>query len=139
MRLVAVTDAPISVDAHLAGVSVPAAGAVSLFVGQVRDHDPSVSGPVAALEYTAHPDAAAVLARLVAATAERPGVLGVAATHRVGLLAVGEIAIVVAVSTAHRSVAFGVCAELVETIKKELPVWKREILVDGTHHWVGLE
>ena len=138
MSLVAVTETPISVDAHLAGVSVAAAGAVSLFVGQVRDHDPSASGPVAALEYTAHPDATAILIRLVAATAERTGVLGVAATHRVGLMGVGEVAIVVAVSTAHRSLAFEVCAELVETIKKELPVWKREILVDGTHHWVGL-
>ncbi len=138
MSLAAITDQAISLDAHLAGVSVPVAGAVSLFVGQVRDHDASVPGPVAALEYTAHPDATAVLERLVAATAAHPGVLGVAATHRVGLLVVGEIAVVVAVSTAHRSLAFDVCAHLVETIKKELPVWKREILVDGTHHWVGL-
>lgn len=139
MGFTAVTDEPISVADHLAGVCVPAAGAVSIFVGQVRDHDPSVSGPVSALEYTAHPDAADVLARIASAAASCPGVLGVAATHRVGLLEVGEVAIVVAVSTSHRSLAFEVCAELVETIKRDLPVWKRELLVDGGHHWVGLE
>lgn len=46
---------------------------------------------------------------------------------------------VVAVATAHRTLAFQVCAELVETVKRELPVWKREILADGSHVWVGLE
>lgn len=138
MSLARVAPAPISVDAHHARVSVPAAGAVSVFVGQVRDHDPSVQGPVAALEYSAHPEAEAVLERLVTAAEGRPGVLGVAATHRLGRLEVGEIAVVVAVSTSHRRLAFEICAELVETIKRELPVWKREILADGTHHWVGL-
>ncbi len=139
MSLVSVTDGPISVDAHLAAVTHPGAGAVALFVGRVRDHDPSAVGEVTALEYTAHPDAEDVLARLVAATASTAGVLGAAATHRRGLLPVGEIAVVVAVATAHRTLAFRLCEELVETMKRELPMWKREILVDGSHVWVGLE
>lgn len=129
----------ISVDAHLTAVGHPGAGAVAVFVGQVRDHDPSAAGKVAALEYTAHPDAEQILGRLVAATAGTSGVLGVAATHRRGMLPVGEIAIVVAVATAHRTLAFRLCEDLVEAIKKELPVWKREILTDGSHVWVGLE
>ena len=66
-------------------------------------------------------------------------VIGLAVSHRVGLLPVGHTAIVVAVSSAHRSRAFEVCRELVETVKAELPVWKREILLDGTHTWVGLD
>lgn len=138
MSLSVVTDAPISVDAHLAAVGHPGAGAVALFVGRVRDHDPSAAGDVGALEYTAHPDAEQILGRLVAATGAASGVLGVAATHRCGLLPVGEIAVVVAVATAHRGLAFRLCEELVEAIKKELPVWKREILLDGSHVWVGL-
>ena len=139
MTLCGVSDVPISVDAHLAAVAHPGAGAVAAFIGRVRDHDPSVTGAVTALEYTAHPDADAILARLVATAAAEDGVLGVAATHRRGLLPVGAIAVVVAVATAHRTLAFRRCEELVEVIKKELPMWKREILADGSHVWVGLE
>jgi len=134
-----VSDEPLSVQEHLDAVSDPASGAVALFVGRVRDHDPSVSGAVTGLDYTAHPDASDTLERLVATASVRPGVLGVAATHRIGLVGVGEAAVVVAVATAHRTLAFQVCAELVETVKRELPVWKREILADGSHVWVGLE
>lgn len=138
MILSQVTDQALSVDEHLAAVSRPAAGAVAVFVGTVRDHDPAAAGTVVALDYTTHPDASAVLERLVAAAGSRDGVLAVAASHRVGRLAVGEVAVVVAVATAHRSLAFDVCRDLVETIKAELPAWKREILADGQHHWVGL-
>ena len=54
------------------------------------------------------------------------------------MLAVGEAAIVAAVATAHRALAFDVCRDLVETVKAELPIWKREVLHDGSHVWVGL-
>lgn len=133
-----VVDQPLDLQFHVEHVSEPAAGAVATFVGLVRDNDPSVEGRVVALEYTAHPSAAAVLERLAAAAAESDGVLGVAVSHRIGHLAVGEAAIVAAVATAHRAEAFDVCRSLVETVKAELPVWKREILDDGSHVWVGL-
>jgi molybdopterin synthase catalytic subunit len=136
--LAAVTTDVLDLAAHLAAVSDPRAGAVATFVGQVRDHDPSVQGPVVALDYTAHPDAATVLRRLVEQASATPGVLGAAVSHRLGLLAVGEAAIVAAVSTAHRALAFEVCSTLVETVKAELPVWKREVLADGSHVWVGV-
>ncbi|NTW40470.1 MAG: molybdenum cofactor biosynthesis protein MoaE [Cellulomonadaceae bacterium] len=128
---------PLDVAAHLARVDDPRAGAVATFVGQVRDHDPAVAGEVVALEYTAHPDAAAVLDRLAHAAAATTGVLGVAVSHRTGHLAVGDAALVAAVSTAHRDLAFEVCRALVEAVKAELPVWKREVLADGSHLWVG--
>lgn len=134
----AVSDSPLDVAAHVAQVQDPAAGAVAVFVGQVRDHDPSVQGEVVALEYSAHPDAARVLDELAARVAARPGTLGVAVSHRVGRLEVGEPAIVCAVATAHRALAFELCRELVEAVKEELPVWKREILASGEHVWVGL-
>ncbi len=133
-----VTHEPLDLAAHIAAVADPRAGAVATFLGTVRDHDPSVAGEVVALDYSAHPDADAVLARLADGAAATEGVLGVAVSHRVGLLEVGEAAIVAAVATAHRSLAFDVCRDLVEAVKAELPVWKREVLRDGSHVWVGL-
>ncbi len=132
-----VVDHALDLQFHVEHVSDPRAGAVATFVGLVRDHDPSVEGRVVGLDYTAHPTAQAVLERLAAA-ALTDGVLGIAVSHRVGHLAVGEAAIVAAVSTAHRAEAFDVCRALVETVKAELPVWKRERLADGSHVWVGL-
>jgi molybdopterin synthase catalytic subunit len=138
MSLHRVVGTPLSVEEHVTAVDDTRAGAVATFIGRVRDHDPSVTGRVVALEYSAHPDAEAVLVRLVSQASERAGVLAVAASHRVGRLEVGEIAIVVAVATAHRSLAFDVCRDLVETLKAELPIWKREVLADGSHVWVGM-
>ncbi len=138
MILTAVTHEPLDLAAHVAAVAHPRAGAVATFLGTVRDHDPSVTGEVVALDYAAHPDADAVLTRLAADAAATDGVLRVAVSHRIGLLPVGEAAIVTAVATAHRALAFDVCCELVEVVKAELPVWKREILRDGSHVWVGL-
>lgn len=138
MGLVTLSSAPLDPSALLAAVDDPRAGAVATFVGRVRDHDPAVEGTVAALEYSAHPDAAAVLARLAAEAGAREGVLHVALAHRVGRLGVGEPALVAVVATAHRALAFDVCRELVEAVKAQLPVWKREVLADGSHVWAGL-
>jgi molybdopterin synthase catalytic subunit len=129
---------PLDIGAHLAAVRDPRAGAVATFIGLVRNHDPSVPGEVMALEYSAHPDAEAVLNRLATTAEASHDVLALAISHRVGLVRVGEPAIVVAVATAHRARAFEVCSELVESVKADLPVWKREVLADGSHVWVGL-
>jgi len=138
MTLARVTDAPLDLADHVAAVTGPRVGAVATFLGTVRDHDPSVEGEVVGLDYSAHPDAEAVLGRIANAAADADGVLGVAVSHRVGMLPVGEAAIVAAVASAHRELAFAVCRDLVETVKAELPVWKREVLHDGSHVWVGL-
>ncbi len=133
-----IDETPLDLLFHVEHVSGPRAGAVATFVGLVRDHDPSVTGTVVALDYSAHPDAAAVLTRIASEVADDPDVLGLAVSHRIGHLAVGEAAIVAAVSTAHRAHAFDVCRTLVERVKAELPVWKREVLADGSHVWVGM-
>ncbi len=137
-HLVTLSPEPLSPSAFLAAVDDPRAGAVATFVGRVRDHDPAVTGEVVALEYSAHPDAQAVLARLADDARARDGVLGVALGHRIGRLPVGEPALVAVVATAHRDLAFDVCRALVEAVKAELPVWKREVLADGSHVWAGL-
>ena len=136
-RLTRIDPVPLDVGAHLDAVRSTAAGAGATFVGQGRDHDPGVAGEVTALEYSAHPDAQEILRRIADSCASRPGVLGVAVSHRIGLLAVGDLAIVAAVATAHRSLAFEVCSALVEQVKAELPIWKREVLADCSHVWVG--
>ncbi|WP_434056428.1 molybdenum cofactor biosynthesis protein MoaE [Georgenia sunbinii] len=129
--------APLDVAAHLAAVSTPATGAVATFVGQVRDHSPDATGEVVLLEYSAHPDAADVLARLAAEVAGEHEDLRVAVSHRVGELRVGDLAIVVCAASAHRDLAFTVCRELVENVKANLPVWKKQVVADGSHTWVG--
>ncbi|WP_062201817.1 molybdenum cofactor biosynthesis protein MoaE [Demequina salsinemoris] len=129
---------PVDVAVHIAAVSAASHGAVATFVGVVRDHDPSVVGEVTHLEYSAHPDAEAFLARIAESVAAAHPDVALAVTHRVGLLAVGDAAIVAAAGSAHRAAAFDACRELVERVKAELPVWKREVLADGSHTWVGL-
>lgn len=138
MSLVALSPEPLSVADHLEAVTDPRSGAVATFVGRVRDHDPAAPGEVVALEYSAHPDAPAVLDRLAERARAHDGVLQVALSHRVGRVAVGEPALVAVVATAHRTLAFEVCRALVENVKADLPVWKREILADGSHVWSGL-
>ena len=137
VRLAAVSDRPLELDAHLAAVDDPACGAVTTFVGRVRDHDPDAATPVVALEYTAHPDVEQTLHRL-ATEAIGDSEAVVAVSHRVGRLEVGDLAVVIAVASSHRAEAFDVCRTLIETIKTDLPVWKRQVEADGTTAWKGL-
>ncbi|OBK18703.1 molybdenum cofactor biosynthesis protein MoaE [Mycobacterium asiaticum] len=132
----AVTEQPISLDEHEALVGHQSAGAVVGFVGVIRDHDGGRQ--VVRLEYSAHPSAQQVLAEVVAEVAERAsGVRAVAASHRVGVLHIGEAALVAAVAADHRQAAFATCAQLVDTIKERLPVWKHQFFEDGDEEWVG--
>lgn len=125
----------LDVAAHEAAVAHPAAGAVVSFAGVVRDHDGGRH--VTRLVYEAHPSAEAVLAGVAAEIAKDPAVFAVAVSHRVGELAVGEVALAAAVSTAHRAQAFALCARLVDEAKARLPIWKHQIFADGTDEWVN--
>lgn len=122
---------PAAVDRAVAG---PEHGAVVLFTGVVRNHDGGQ--PVSSLEYSAHPDAERFLRTCCADVAATTG-LPVAAVHRVGALTVGDLAIVVAVAAPHRAEAFAACSELVDRIKHEVPIWKRQHFADGLSEWVN--
>jgi molybdopterin synthase catalytic subunit len=135
IAIVGVTEEPLDVEAHERAVADPAAGAVVVFHGVVRDHDHG--RPVRVLDYEGHPTAEAVLREVAAEIAAEPEVLAVAVSHRVGSLAVGDVAIVAAVSTAHRSAAFAACARLVDEAKARLPIWKRQVFDDATEEWVN--
>src|SRR3954471_8279698 len=137
---------PISVDQAIAAVESDTAGAVVSFSGVVRNHDGGKQ--VSRLSYSAHSTAhqamAHVVARLVAEhTAPAAGAhdqqqpVRIWAAHRIGMLEIGDPALVCAVSAAHRGQAFAVCAELVDRIKAQVPIWKEQFFVDGTVEWVG--
>jgi molybdopterin synthase catalytic subunit len=110
-------------------------GAVVVFEGVIRDHDHGDA--VTALDYRAHPDAAAFLEGICTEVTESTG-LRVAAAHRVGRLTVGDVALVAIVAAPHRAEAFAACSRLVDEIKAGVPIWKKQQLADGETEWVGL-
>jgi molybdopterin synthase catalytic subunit len=131
-----VVDAPISIEEHAALVDDVAAGAVVTFSGVVRNHDGGRG--VLTLDYSGHPTADAVMARVVEQIAAgADGVRAIAVSHRIGHLAVGDVALACAVAADHRQRAFAVCAELVDEVKRQLPIWKHQVFSDGTDEWVN--
>jgi molybdopterin synthase catalytic subunit len=135
VTLVDVVDSALDLAAHEAAVADPRAGAVVSFQGVVRDHDHGRG--VTQLEYEGHPSAAAVLREVADEIAADPEVYAVAVSHRIGTLKIGDVALVAAVSTAHRAAGFAACARLVDEAKARLPIWKRQVFTDGTDEWVN--
>jgi molybdopterin synthase catalytic subunit len=135
VRLIDVRESELSLDEVRAAVADPAAGGIALFAGAVRDsdHDRAVSG----LSYSAHPSAEAELRRVAEVIAEKYPVIGIAAVHRVGDLAIGDLAVVLAVSCPHRAEAFDACRDLIDILKASVPIWKHQRFGDGTAEWVG--
>lgn len=128
------TRQPIRLEALLAEVAGPERGGTAVFVGSVR-RGPE-DGPVARIEYAAHePMLEAEFDRIVTETLGRWPDARVAAQHRLGAVATGEASLAVAVAAPHRAAAFEACRHVVEEAKRRLPVWKREILDDGSASW----
>jgi molybdopterin synthase catalytic subunit len=130
-----VTAEPIDEAAVRAAVEADTSGAVVVFLGVVRNHD--AGRDVLSLDYQAHPDAERFLAECVRRIADDTG-LAVAAAHRVGELRIGDVALVAAASAPHRADAFDACERLVDLIKQQVPIWKRQHFTDGVSEWVGL-
>ncbi|MDD7836694.1 molybdenum cofactor biosynthesis protein MoaE [Paenarthrobacter sp. AB444] len=131
---------PISVDQAIRAVESDTAGAVVSFSGVVRNHDGGKA--VDRLSYSAHPTAHQVMSDVVAQlVAEHSGEadqpVRIWAAHRVGMLEIGDPALVCAVAAAHRGQAFAVCSELVDRVKEQVPIWKEQFFSDGTVEWVG--
>ena len=138
VSLCRVDEGALSVDEVMDAVGHPGAGGVAVFVGVVRDH--AEGKAVARLEYEAHEALAEremrrVLEAIAAAT---PGIR-IAALHRVGSLAVGDRAVVVAASAPHRAEAFEACRLAIDRIKETVPIWKKEWDASGEACWVNLE
>jgi molybdopterin synthase catalytic subunit len=135
VRLAELRETPLSVDEVLSAVSDPAAGGIALFVGTVRDNDHDRE--VVRLGYTAHPSAAAEMRRVAEKVAATFGLMAVAAVHRVGDLAVGDLAVVAAVACPHRADAFDACRALIDELKLTVPIWKHQEFAGGGSEWVN--
>lgn len=135
VRLVDLRETPLDVAEVVAALDDDASGGLTLFVGRVRDHDGGKD--VTGLDYSAHPTALARLREVCERVAEEYDVQGVAAVHRTGSLAIGDIAVVVATTAAHRGDAFTASRALIDTLKAEVPIWKHQRFGDGTEEWVG--
>jgi molybdopterin converting factor subunit 1 len=131
-----ISDEPLVLDEVVRAVSTPAHGGIATFTGVVRDHNRGQR--IVRLEYEAYrPMAERKLAEIGAAlAAELPGVR-LAIVHRVGKLAVGDAAVVIAASAPHRAQAFDACRAAIDRLKESVPIWKKEISDDG-EEWIGL-
>ncbi len=136
IRLTAIRSSALSVDEVRSAIADPAAGGEVFFVGTVRDHD--AGHGVTGLSYSAHPSAEAELRRVADEIAAKyPEVIALAAVHRTGDLAVGDLAVVVGVACAHRAAAFHACHAFIDRLKSEVPIWKHQRFADGSDEWVG--
>ncbi len=133
--MIEITNQPIDVQHVINAASQSEAGAINTFIGTVRNQ---TSGKkVVRLEYEAYePMAISEIKKIVEKTSETWLLLGWAVSHRVGLLLPGEIAVVVAVSTAHRKASFEACQFIIDSLKETVPIWKREFFEDGDQ-WVS--
>ena len=130
-----VTTKSIDPGAVLARVGSPGDGAVAFFAGVVRNENQG--RPVSGMEYEGYDEMAREeLAAIVAEAAERAGSDRIAAVHRLGRLAVGEVSVAIAASSPHRAEAFAAARYIIEELKKRLPVWKREHYLDRDARWL---
>jgi molybdopterin synthase catalytic subunit len=134
VRMAEMRSEELSVDEIQAAAADPAAGAVALFLGAVRDHD--CGRNVTALSYSAHPTAEAELGRVAEKVAASYSILSLAVAHRTGDLQIGDLAVVAAVGAEHRDVAFAACHALIDDLKATVPIWKHQFFAGGDSEWV---
>ena len=135
VRLVDIRDTPLDVAEVVASLAAVGAGGLPVLGGAARPHDGGKG--VTALDYSAHPTALARLEDVCRRVAQAHDVRGVAAVHRVGQLRIGDLAVVVATTAAHRGDAFAASRDLIDTLKAEVPIWKHQVFDDSTEEWVG--
>lgn len=130
-----ITERPLNPEELIAAVQTPEDGAVVLFLGVVRNN--SDGRPTRYLVYEAYPEMAEAKIADIAAEARRRWPVGrIAVKHRVGRLEIGEASVMVAVAAPHRAAAFEACRYVMDRVKAEAPIWKKEVFVNG-EVWVG--
>ena len=135
--MVRIVHEAIDLEEVLRSVQTPEVGAIDIFIGTTRNH--SDGKEVLSLEYEAYEPMALKLIEGIAKEAHaRWSIHRIAIVHRVGKLGIGEASVVVAVSSAHRREAFEACRYAIDTLKSDVPIWKKEVFADG-EAWVGLQ
>lgn len=128
----------IETAAVIATVDDPTCGGLVIFEGRVRNHHRGRD--VLRLEYEAYQALAEADGnRIMQEALARFDIHAAACIHRTGLLEIGDIAVVVAVSAAHRDAAFEACRHIIDELKATVPIWKREYYSDGTDEWTGCD
>lgn len=128
---------PIDLDEILRSVKSPEAGAIDIFIGTTRNH--SNGREVLFLEYEAYePMALKLMEGIIAEAHQRWSVDRIAIVHRVGKVEIGEASVVIAVSAAHRQEAFEACRYTIDSLKRDVPIWKKEVFSDG-EAWAGFQ
>jgi molybdopterin synthase catalytic subunit len=130
-----ISERAVLLDDSVKAVTTEDAGAVVTFSGVVRNHDGGRT--VVLLEYEAHPTASTVLLSVAESVAAEFDGVRIAIEHRIGALEIGDLALGCAVSSAHRADAFAASARLIDEVKQQVPIWKRQHFSDGTIEWVG--
>jgi molybdopterin synthase catalytic subunit len=130
-----VTDSPVYIHELSKLVTTPRSGAVVTFCGDVRNHDGGRE--VTSLSYEIHPTAPEQIRLITQSLIAQFDIEKVAVAHRFGDLAIGETALAVAVSAAHRKEAFDACSAIVDAVKEKLPIWKHQVFSDGSDEWVN--
>ncbi len=132
-----VVDIPLEVAQVIARVEDDRAGAIASFIGTVRNSSSIHNVEVLALEYEAYiPMAERELQAIAVEAVERFKAINIIVHHRVGHLAITEPAVAIAVASPHRASAFDACRYIIEELKKRVPIWKKEVFVDGAE-WVN--
>lgn len=133
--MIEITNNPIDTSKIIAAASVQQAGAINVFIGTVRNQ--TAGKAVTKLEYEAYePMAVSEIQKVVDSAKAKWSLTGCAVSHRTGTLLPGEVAVVVAVSTPHRKDSFEACQFIIDTLKKTVPIWKKEFFQDGDQ-WVS--
>ena len=128
---------PIATAPVIEFVTDPEAGGIAVFLGTTRAEPGPEGQPLVALDYEAYPEMARQQMELLARQArQRWPIRRLALLHRTGRVRVGEPSVIIAVSTPHRADAFAACRWLIDTLKADVPIWKKESWADGSARWV---
>lgn len=129
-----ITKTPIDVPSVVDSVTSRESGGIDVFIGTTRNHANGRS--VVSLEYEAYePMALKTMQAIADESRSRWPIDRVAVVHRIGSVPVGEASVVIAVSSAHRNEAFEACRFLIDRLKQDVPIWKKELYADGTFEW----
>jgi molybdopterin synthase catalytic subunit len=129
---------PLSVEAATRFVTDAQVGGITIFIGTTRAESSPASQPLVALDYEAYPEMALQQMHDLAQRAwQRWPIVRLAMLHRSGRVDVGEPSVIIAVACAHRGESFDACEWLIDTLKQEVAIWKKEVWADGTGTWAG--
>lgn len=131
-----ITSSAIEIQKVIGSVLTPESGGINVFMGTTRNH--SHGRRVLALEYEAYaPMAIKMMERIEQEARGRWSLQKIAIVHRLGRVEIGEVSVLIAVSSSHRLEAFEACRYLIDRLKEIVPIWKREFYADGTVEWTG--